>query len=59
LLIPPVLAAFFALIGLALPVVIPAFGTLALAAVMFFLPDYNVREDATKAKVEFARALGA
>jgi hypothetical protein len=59
LLIPPVLSAFFALIGLALPAVIPAFGTLALAVVMFFLPDYNVREDAKKAKVEFARALGA
>lgn len=59
LLIPPVLAAFFALIGLGLPVAIPAFGTLALAAVMFFLPDYNVRDDAKKAKVEFARALGA
>lgn len=59
LLIPPVLATFFALIGLGLPMAIPAVGTLALAAVMFFLPDYNVRDDAKKAKVEFARALGA
>ena len=59
LLIPPLLAAFFALIGLALPVAIPAVGTLALAAVMFFLPDYNVRDDAKKARAEFARALGA
>ncbi|EWT06791.1 type II secretion protein F [Intrasporangium chromatireducens Q5-1] len=57
--IPPVLAAFFALIGLGVPVVIPGLGTLALAAVMFFLPDYNVRDDAKKAKAEFTRALGA
>ena len=26
---------------------------------MFFLPDYNVRDDAKKARAEFARALGA
>jgi hypothetical protein len=26
---------------------------------MFFLPDYNARDDAKKARVEFARALGA
>ena len=59
LLIPPVLGAFFALIGLGLPPVIPVAGTLALGAVMFFLPDYNVRDDAKKARAEFTRALGA
>ena len=26
---------------------------------MFFLPDYNVRDDAKRARAEFARALGA
>ena len=26
---------------------------------MFFLPDYNARDDAKKARAEFARALGA
>jgi len=26
---------------------------------LFFLPDYNVRDDAKKARAEFARALGA
>ena len=26
---------------------------------MFFLPDYNARDDAKKARAEFTRALGA
>lgn len=57
--IPPVLAGFFALLGLGVPVAVPAVGTLGLAVVMFFLPDYNVRDDAKRARAEFARALGA
>lgn len=57
--IPPFLGAFFALIGLGVPVVIPGVGTLALAVVMFLLPDHNVRDDAKKARAEFARALSA
>lgn len=59
LLIPPVLTGFFAVIGLGLPLVIPVVATLVVAAVMFFLPDYNVRDDAKRARVEFQRALGA
>ena len=38
---------------------VPVVATLALAVGMFFLPDFNVRDDAKKARVEFVRALGA
>jgi hypothetical protein len=59
LVIPPLLGWFFDLLGLGLPIAIPALGSLALAAVMFFLPNYNAVDDARKARLEFARALGA
>jgi Flp pilus assembly protein TadB len=57
--LPPLLTALFYLLDLRLPVVIPVLATVALAAVMFWLPDVNVRDDAKKARAEFARALGA
>ena len=57
--IPPLLTTFFILLGARLPIVIPAVATVGLATVMFFLPNYNVRDDAKKARAEFARALGA
>ena len=57
--IPPLLTAFFTLLGANLPFVIPVVATVGLAAVMFFLPDYNVRDDARRARAEFSRALGA
>jgi pilus assembly protein TadC len=56
---PTLLATLFALIGAGLPVTIPVVATLAAGVVLFFLPDYNVRDDAKKARAEFARALGA
>ncbi|KAB7742932.1 hypothetical protein GA707_14815 [Nostocoides sp. F2B08] len=59
LLIPPLLGFFFDQIGLGLPVAIPAVASLALAVVMFFLPNYNAVDDAGKARLEFTRALGA
>lgn len=59
LLIPPLLTGFFALIGLGFPVLVPAAATVGLAVLMFFLPDYNARDDAKLARIEFARALGA
>lgn len=59
LVIPPVLTFFFGVIGLGFPVVIPAMASLTLTAVMFFLPNYNAVDDARKARLEFARALGA
>jgi Flp pilus assembly protein TadB len=57
--LPPLLTALFYLLDLRLPVVIPVLATVVLAAVMFWLPDVNVRDDAKKARAEFARALGA
>lgn len=48
LLIPPLLAWFFGLIGLGFPVAIPALASLGLAVVMFFLPNYYAVDDARK-----------
>lgn len=59
LVIPPLLAFFFAQIGLGLPVAIPAVASLPMAVLMFFLPNYNAVDDARKARIEFTRALGA
>lgn len=59
LLIAPLLAFFFDMIGLGFPVAVPAVASLGLAAVMFFLPNYNAVDDAKKSRFEFARALGA
>ncbi|MGE9809549.1 type II secretion system F family protein [Janibacter sp. G1551] len=56
---PPLLAGFFGLIGLPLPFAIPTIGSLALAALFWFMPNYNVVDDAKKARIEFNRALGA
>lgn len=59
LVIPPLLGTFFTLLGLRLPIVIPAAASLALAGVMFFIPNYNAIDDAKKARLEFRRALAA
>jgi Flp pilus assembly protein TadB len=59
LIMPPLLSIFFTLIGLPLPFVIPTFGSLALAALFWFMPNYNAADDAKKARIEFNRALGA
>jgi hypothetical protein len=59
LLIPPFLAAFLEFLELGLPLTIPAIASLGLAGVMFFLPNYNAIDEAKKARLEFARALGA
>jgi hypothetical protein len=55
----PLLSLLLAVLGWRLPVLLPVGGTLVLAVGLFFLPDYNVRDDATRARTEFARALGA
>jgi Flp pilus assembly protein TadB len=57
--IPILLAGFLSLLGLPLPYPVPVLGCLALAAVMFFIPNYNAIDDAKKARLEFTRALGA
>ncbi|QTE28579.1 type II secretion system F family protein [Pengzhenrongella sicca] len=59
LVIPPFLVTLFAVLGLKLPVVIPAAASLGLAVVMFFIPNYNAIDDAKKARLEFRRALSA
>lgn len=59
LLIPPLMSAFFALLGLDLPFAIPAVAAPALAAVMFFIPNYNALDGAKKARGEFRRAMAA
>lgn len=59
LVLAPLLAFFFNLLGLGFPIAVPALGSVGLAAVMFFVPDYNAIDEARKARLEFARALGA
>ena len=59
LVIPPLLAYFFGVLGLGFPVAVPALASIGLAVVMFFLPNYNAIDDARGARLEFARALGA
>jgi Flp pilus assembly protein TadB len=59
LVIPPGLTLLFRSLGLGIPLQIPALASIGLAAVMFFIPNYNALDEARKAHVEFARALGA
>lgn len=59
LLFPPVLTAVLTLFGVTPPLLLPVLASLALATGLFFLPDYNVRDDAKDAREEFTRALGA
>ncbi|MGN7157849.1 type II secretion system F family protein [Dietzia cercidiphylli] len=46
-----------ALVGISLPVAVPAVVALFLAAVLFFVPDSDVQSTAAKARVEFRHAL--
>lgn len=57
--IPPLFGLMLATIGLGLPIILPVGASLAGAVAFFFLPDYNARDDAKKARVEFNWALGA
>lgn len=59
LVMPPLLATCLTLLGLRLPFAVPAVGSLALAALFWFMPNYNATDDAKKARIEFNRALGA
>lgn len=59
LVIPFALMILFAAVGLAVPVFFAIMGALLLGSLMFFLPDYNVRDDAAKARTEFGRALAS
>lgn len=57
--VAPLLSLLLMMLGWPLPVLLPIGGTLVLAIGLFFLPDFNVRDDAKRARTEFARALGA
>jgi hypothetical protein len=59
LVIPPGLTTLFNIVGLSVPLQIPALASPVMAIVMFFIPNYNALDDAKKARLEFARALGA
>jgi hypothetical protein len=59
LLVVPLLSVLLTVLGWRLPVVLPVLATIGLAIGMFFLPHYNVHDDAKRARTEFARALGA
>lgn len=56
---PSLLVLVVGLFGFHLPLVIPVAGSVALAVGGWFLPNYNVRDDAKRGRLEFHRALGA
>lgn len=53
----PVLTAAMALLGLALPLVIPALASLALATALFFVPDADLRRRAAATRTQMRRAV--
>ena len=55
----PLLSLLLVVLGWRLPVLLPVGSTVVLTVCLFFLPDANVRDDAKRARTEFARALGA
>lgn len=57
LLFPPVLGLAMATIGVSLPLVIPAVAGLALAVLLSFAPDLDVRRKAATARAEARRAV--
>ena len=50
---------FGVLLGVPMPIGIPVVGSLLLAVVLSFIPDYNVRDNARKARAEFTYVLGS
>jgi Type II secretion system (T2SS), protein F len=54
---PPVLAAVMGLLGLSLPVMLPAVGSLVLAGALFFAPDVDLRRRTARARIEMRRAV--
>lgn len=59
LVFPPLMGVMIALVGLRPPFTITVAGSLILAVLLSFIPDYNARTDAATARQEFTRALGA
>jgi hypothetical protein len=58
-LIPPFLVSPFLVFGVDVPVAVPLVGAFLAAGLLFFLPDYNVADDARKARADARRALTA
>lgn len=58
-LLPAMLLLFLGNFGFGLPWIITPIGSIAGAIGMFFLPDYNVKDDAKAARKEFGRALAS
>ena len=59
LLLIPVISVATMLVGLPIPIAVPVLGSLGFALVMWFLPNNELRDQATKAREEFSYALGA
>lgn len=59
MLVPPLFTLVFNAMNLGIPLFIPVLGSVVGAGAGFFLPDYNVRDEAKAARIEFSRALGA
>ncbi|PNE43436.1 type II secretion system F family protein [Streptomyces noursei] len=59
LLLPSVALLPWMLVGGGVPVVVPAAAGLAAAAVLWFVPDLSVRDQAKRAREEFAHAMAA
>ncbi|AWN24802.1 type II secretion system F family protein [Streptomyces sp. NEAU-S7GS2] len=59
LLFPSLIAVAWVLIGLTAPWFVPAAAGIALGAVLWFVPDYSLRQQAAAAREEFAHALAA
>lgn len=59
LVFPSLLTVVVGLFGFELPVVLPVAASLALAGLLWFMPNWNVRDDAKRGRLEFSRALGA
>ncbi len=53
----PLLSAVLGVAGANLPVAVPAFGSLMLAAALFFVPDLVARDQAKEARGQMRRAL--
>jgi Flp pilus assembly protein TadB len=56
---PPCLAVLLGVLGVTLPWAVPTAVSLALGALFFALPSLTLQERASKARQEFARAVGA
>jgi hypothetical protein len=59
LLLPPLLVGTWTLVGLNVPFYIPAAVGIGLGALLWFVPDLAIRDQATRAREEFAHAVAA